>query len=609
MSLGNVLGAAAPIAAGFMTGGASTPFLGMTGATAGLAAGALTGAGIAALTGQDPLMGGITGALGGYGGADLAGGLGAFGKTAAEKTMLANKFVQNPVNAAFTSAATPIPAHLSGGIGATTPFSAVDGAMGAVQNAGVMPSFMTASKGIPAIDPTKFVGAQQPSTLSPLMTQSKGIPLNTPRNLDTMMAAGGYGGGPDIGLGISEALDRPTDFFKEFGGGSTTKGALKTAGTLGSPFLAAFEPEVQTFDELRGDKYDPDRRLNLDEIDTGIGAALKRDTGLRLVKEGGHIKGYKGGGPLSRLLESGNTQGTMTNTSTGQATDMSGQSMLDMLRRAGVVKYEEGGDVGMGAPEFIKQENESYVTLDNDYRLLMSGRLSWEEYSSNPRNVEYFRDEMRREALDREGEEAIKYEDGGAVAPVTSGESYDALIASGVHPMNAMYAAGFTGEELGYTPEGFKPTTGLGEGETPGTDAYAAGLDVPPGTELTAAGKYIYPIIPSYYYGTSDRKITPTATGGIKSLKDMAGGGYLETGGRVGDGMSDDIKARINNQQEARLSDGEFVLPADVVSHLGNGSSDAGAKRLYSMMDRIRQARTGNSKQGKEIKAERYMPA
>ena len=544
MSLGNVLGAAAPIAAGFMTGGASTPFLGMTGATAGLAAGALTGAGIAALTGQDPLMGGITGALGGYGGADLAGGLGAFGKTAAEKTMLANKFVQNPVNAAFTSAATPIPAHLSGGIGATTPFSAVDGAMGAVQNAGVMPSFMTASKGIPAIDPTKFVGAQQPSTLSPLMTQSKGIPLNTPTNLDTMMAAGGYGGGPDIGLGISEALDRPTDFFKEFGGGSTTKGALKTAGTLGSPFLAAFEPEVQTFDELRGDKYDPERRLNLDEIDTGIGAALKRDTGLRLVKEGGHIKGYKGGGPLSRLLESGNTQGNMTNTSTGQVTDMSGQSMLDMLRRAGVVKYEEGGDVGMGAPE-----------------------------------------------------------------PVTSGPAYDALISSGVHPMNAMYAAGYTAKELGYTPEGFKPTTGLGEDETPGIDAYAAGYDVPPGTELSAAGKYIYPIIPSYYYGTSDRKITPTATGGIKSLKDMAGGGYLETGGRVGDGMSDDIKARINNQQEARLSDGEFVLPADVVSHLGNGSSDAGAKRLYSMMDRIRQARTGNSKQGKEIKAERYMPA
>jgi hypothetical protein len=92
-------------------------------------------------------------------------------------------------------------------------------------------------------------------------------------------------------------------------------------------------------------------------------------------------------------------------------------------------------------------------------------------------------------------------------------------------------------------------------------------------------------------------------------LRLLAGGGYLETGGRVGDGMSDDIKATINNEQEARLSDGEFVVPADVVSHLGNGSSDAGAKRLYDMMDKIRQARTGTIKQGREINPERYMPA
>jgi hypothetical protein len=77
----------------------------------------------------------------------------------------------------------------------------------------------------------------------------------------------------------------------------------------------------------------------------------------------------------------------------------------------------------------------------------------------------------------------------------------------------------------------------------------------------------------------------------------------------VGDGMSDEIPATIDGEQEARLSDGEFVLPADIVSHLGNGSSDAGAKQLYSMMDRIRQARTGSKKQGTEIDVGRYMPA
>jgi hypothetical protein len=76
-----------------------------------------------------------------------------------------------------------------------------------------------------------------------------------------------------------------------------------------------------------------------------------------------------------------------------------------------------------------------------------------------------------------------------------------------------------------------------------------------------------------------------------------------------GDGMSDSIKATINNNQPARLADGEFVIPADVVSHLGNGSSKAGAKQLYSMMDKVRKARTGNPKQGKQINPRKYMPA
>ena len=57
------------------------------------------------------------------------------------------------------------------------------------------------------------------------------------------------------------------------------------------------------------------------------------------------------------------------------------------------------------------------------------------------------------------------------------------------------------------------------------------------------------------------------------------------------------------------MADGEFVVPADVVSHLGNGSTDAGAKQLYSMMDKVRKARTGRKSQGKEINAEKFMPA
>ena len=73
--------------------------------------------------------------------------------------------------------------------------------------------------------------------------------------------------------------------------------------------------------------------------------------------------------------------------------------------------------------------------------------------------------------------------------------------------------------------------------------------------------------------------------------------------------MADKIPARIEGGQEARLSDGEFVIPADVVSHLGNGNSDAGAKVLKEMMDRVRKTRTGNKKQGKEINPKKFLPA
>jgi len=98
------------------------------------------------------------------------------------------------------------------------------------------------------------------------------------------------------------------------------------------------------------------------------------------------------------------------------------------------------------------------------------------------------------------------------------------------------------------------------------------------------------------------------AAGGIANL-----GGYSDyaRGGRMlkgpGDGMSDDIPATIAGNQPARLANEEFVIPADVVSHLGNGSSEAGAKQLYKMMDRVRHARTGKKKQGKQINPEKYL--
>jgi hypothetical protein len=97
------------------------------------------------------------------------------------------------------------------------------------------------------------------------------------------------------------------------------------------------------------------------------------------------------------------------------------------------------------------------------------------------------------------------------------------------------------------------------------------------------------------------------ARGGIADLGGYSDGGRMLKG--PGDGMSDSIPGVIGNKQPARLADGEFVVPADVVSHLGNGSTDAGARKLYSMMDKIRKARTGKKKQAPAVNTRRFMPA
>ena len=92
----------------------------------------------------------------------------------------------------------------------------------------------------------------------------------------------------------------------------------------------------------------------------------------------------------------------------------------------------------------------------------------------------------------------------------------------------------------------------------------------------------------------------------------MAQGGIADAGrylrGKT-DGMADEIETSIDEEQPALLSHGEFVIPADVVSHLGNGNSEAGAEKLYQMMDRIREARTGTKEQGKEINPDKFIAA
>jgi hypothetical protein len=100
------------------------------------------------------------------------------------------------------------------------------------------------------------------------------------------------------------------------------------------------------------------------------------------------------------------------------------------------------------------------------------------------------------------------------------------------------------------------------------------------------------------------------AEGGISHLGDYSDGGRLLRG--PGDGVSDSIPASIGNRQPARLADGEFVVPARIVSEIGNGSTEAGARKLYAMMDRVQKARkksVGQKKVAVDSKAEKLLPA
>jgi hypothetical protein len=186
-----------------------------------------------------------------------------------------------------------------------------------------------------------------------------------------------------------------------------------------------------------------------------------------------------------------------------------------------------------------------------------------------------------------------------------------------------------------------RPTSGIGESAYPTTQYDMAGNPILDTAERSYFDQGYTPL-QAYRAGTANPNPVMVAQGGLMAAYPMEkygnsipntevygmgmaqGGGIMAAGGKTsslgsysdggrmlkgpGDGMSDNIPGVIGGKQPARLADSEFVVPADVVSHLGNGSSDAGAKRLYAMMDQVRKARTGRKKQSPSINAKKYIP-
>lgn len=195
------------------------------------------------------------------------------------------------------------------------------------------------------------------------------------------------------------------------------------------------------------------------------------------------------------------------------------------------------------------------------------------------------------------------------------------LGAMGVSALSSMEAPALSGIGMAQTPSLIRPYKYSREkvpsafGDVPGApyssqerryfnDAYTAGTPyTAPGPEYRmASGGPVEDMSNTdfaaggeFSTGAQDAGVNPYtgavayASGGISNLGDYSDGGRLLRG--PGDGVSDDIPAVIGGKQPARLADGEFVIPARLVSELGNGSTEAGARQLYAMMDRIQKAR------------------
>jgi hypothetical protein len=472
MGIGRILKTAAPIAAGYFLPGSATLFGSQLGAQ--IAAGAATGAGIAALSGEDALGGAVTGGLGGLSGGSLKS---AFGPGAIAQ---APTVPTAQLNADALRAATDVTGQnlLQGAQNVGLP-----GDLGSINTSNIM------GQGVPSSGFGINLGNQTAGTLgssvgneflnvgAPGITSTQGIDLSPLATQSTS----------PVGTDFMSGVNRLGDGSTAMGMGRLGLMGLGVAGGAG-----AFDVEPVDIGTREEERYDPNRRLNLN-MDTGIGGSLRRDTGLRLLAQGGMVNNYANGGPA-----------------------MYGMTPAAPPPKYGII------DVGGKFVETSKKPGPGLIS-DSDYK---------EQYQTTT---------------------AEKNQQGGG------GGGMDPNLAPG------------------------------GQGGQDGS--------LNPGAIAALAS------------GFAQQQMNPPTKSQTLGLEALAGGGYLETGGEVGDGMSDEIEATIEGEQEARLSDGEFVIPADVVSHLGNGSSDAGAKRLYEMMDKIRMARTGTKKQGKEINPERYMPA
>ena len=337
---------------------------------------------------------------------------------------------------------------------------------------------------------------------------------------------------------------------------------MNLAGTLGGAALSGLEPSDIYGKPLKLsslDKYDPYATLN-----------LSGDTGLRLYAAGGPVSFADGGDAMKG----------------GGAGAMEGAGLMPVDVSDINDKYGYNPDAGGGLAGLAETPRVPVPTVGAfaDADTINSARDAYERQLQQsmanrgmaglmgPRSAYAQQLNAQRTGSDGNGNAVTRLALANTAPTAQTAKTADTAPTANTLNLNRQYAEG-----------GSITTGGL-------RDLYGSPDDQANGAVLSRDG-----------YGLG--RLQKMYEGGMSGYKK---GGYLDG---PGDGMSDSIPATIQGRQPARLADGEFVVPADVVSHIGNGSSKAGAKQLYSMMDRVRKARTGTKKQGKRINAVKHLPA
>jgi hypothetical protein len=607
-----------------IAGGLASMIPGMQFASYPMLTGILAGAATGALTNKNKLLGAVTGGLGGYSGAGIMNAAKAAGAAMPAATNAAN--TTTAVGGGSSGLATGggyIPGATSGAD------LAYNNALLSSQGAGITNSAVSGASG--AMDIEKALAAGRPIGMANTFANTASIKPD-PTFLGNMSQAG------QGALGAATGNQAAIDAYTTGIGAKTAMGALgKTLLPVGGAALGGIEESdiygkpINMASVKENEKYDPYKALN-----------LSGDTGLRLVAEGGYIDGYATGG----TIQSGGIRdlyGTPDNQPTispglsgfglGRLNNLAGEQALNQAQTLGYamggpVSFADGGDSNkltnddqlidenLGLSE-LALTSQPVTTPTNQIQNVVNAAspTGTSDGSVVAQVTTALRNDPNYQPKNPIEEAIVKQLKGGDT--IQQGQGITSLAAKPSQPMAPTYNASQAITPTYYA--GMNAPRGYADGgET------TLNLDDQP-TLNVETGKQSYNTIQSALANSDNpqgrllNKLFSFRPGGRQSIYDqfaaqglgrlnkpqMAKGGYLNGNG---DGMSDSIPATIEGKQPARLADGEFVVPADVVSHIGNGSSKAGSKKLYAMMDKVRRARTGHTKQGKQINADRYLP-